>query len=105
MLLCFSSVYLFILLTKTYEQFLEKEMATHSILPGGSHGQRSLAWGHEESDTTEQLKVHSLTLPMCQELLLLLGPAMKNVPALLGGLTLNKSVKQQLLGASRLITE
>ena len=36
----------------------EEEMATHSsILPGESHGQRSLVgyspWGHKESDTTE----------------------------------------------------
>ena len=39
---------------------LEKEMAIHSsILPGKSHGQRSLAgsssWGCKESDMTEQL--------------------------------------------------
>ena len=38
----------------------EKEMAAHSsVLPGKSHGQRSLVdyspWGHEESDTTEWL--------------------------------------------------
>ena len=38
---------------------LEKEMATHSskILPGKSHGLRSLVgyspWGHKELDTTE----------------------------------------------------
>ena len=43
-----------------WEVPLEKEMATHSsILPGKSHGQRSLAgcspWGRKESDTTEQL--------------------------------------------------
>ena len=42
----------------------EKEMATHSsILPGKSHGQRSLAgyspWGRKESDTSE---VTSLSL-------------------------------------------
>ena len=42
---------------------LEKEKATHSsILPGESHGQRSLA-GYspqsvKESDTTEQLSTH-----------------------------------------------
>ena len=41
-----------------YKQFLEAEMATHSIfLPGKSHGQRSLAgyspWGLKESDMTE----------------------------------------------------
>ena len=39
---------------------LEEEMATHSsILPGESHGQRTLAgyspWGRKESDTTWQL--------------------------------------------------
>ena len=39
---------------------LEKEMAMHSdILPGKSHGQRSLAgyspWSRKESDTAEQL--------------------------------------------------
>ena len=39
---------------------LEESMTTHSsILPGESHGQRSLAgcspWGHKESDTTEGL--------------------------------------------------
>ena len=39
-------------------------MATHSpiLLPGESHGQRSLAgcspWGRKESDTTEQLTMH-----------------------------------------------
>ena len=43
------------------EDPLEKEMATHSsILPGESHGQRSLAgyslWGCKESDTTEATK-------------------------------------------------
>ena len=36
-----------------------KEMATHILLPGESHGQRRLAgyspWGHRESDMTEQL--------------------------------------------------
>ena len=41
----------------------EKAMAPHSsILPGKSHGQRSLvgcsAWGCEESDTTERLHFH-----------------------------------------------
>ena len=40
------------------EDALEKEMATHSsILPGESHGQKSLVgyslWGLKESDTTE----------------------------------------------------
>ena len=42
---------------------LEKEMAPHSVLlPGKSHGQRSLVgcspWGREELDTTEQLHFH-----------------------------------------------
>ena len=41
----------------------EKAMAPHSsTLPGKPHGQRSLVgcspWGHEESDTTEQLHCH-----------------------------------------------
>ena len=43
------------------EDPLEKEMATPTpvLLPVKSHGQRSLvgyrAWGHKESDMTEQL--------------------------------------------------
>ena len=42
------------------EDLLETEMATHSsILPGKSHGQKSLAgyspWGHKEWDKTWQL--------------------------------------------------
>ena len=45
------------------EDPLEKEMATHSsILPGESHGWRSLVGysprGRQESDTTEQLHFH-----------------------------------------------
>ena len=45
------------------EDILEKEMATHSsILPGKSHGWRSLVgyspWGGKESDMTEQLHFH-----------------------------------------------
>ena len=41
-----------------WEDLLEKEMATHSsILPGKSHGRRSLVgyspWGRKELDTTE----------------------------------------------------
>ena len=41
-------------------------MATHSnVVPGESHGQRSLAgyspWGGKESDTTEQL-IHTYVL-------------------------------------------
>ena len=46
------------------EDPLEEGMATHSsILPGESHGQRSLAgyspWGHKESDTTERLSTYT----------------------------------------------
>ena len=46
----------------SWEDPLEKEMATHSsILPWEFYGQRSLAgyspWGHKESDTTERLSV------------------------------------------------
>ena len=41
-----------------WEDLLEKEMATHSSLPGKSHGWRSLvgysSWGHKELDMTEQ---------------------------------------------------
>ena len=45
------------------EGFLELEMAVHSsILPGKSHGQRSLVgcspWGRKELDTTERLQFH-----------------------------------------------
>ena len=45
--------------TLLQEDPLHEGMATHSsILPGESHGQRSLVgcspWGREESDTTEQ---------------------------------------------------
>ena len=45
------------------EDPLEKEMATHSsILPGESHGWRSLVgyspWGCKESDMTERLHFH-----------------------------------------------
>ena len=43
-----------------WEDHVEKGMASYSsVLPGESHGQRSLVghslWGHKESDTTEQL--------------------------------------------------
>ena len=42
----------------------EKGMATHSSVPGESHGQRSLAgyspWGCKESDVTERLSTHTL---------------------------------------------
>ena len=48
----------------SWEDPLEKEMATHSLcLPGESHEQRSLAgfspWGHQESDTTEWLSTQA----------------------------------------------
>ena len=40
-----------------WEDLLEKEMATHSSIPGKPHGQRSLVgyspWDRKESDTTE----------------------------------------------------
>ena len=41
---------------------LEEGVVTHSVLlPGESHGQRSLAgyspWGHKESDTTEPVSM------------------------------------------------
>ena len=50
-----------------WEDPLEKEMAIHSsILPGKSHGQRSLEgyspWGPKESDTTERLHYSFLNL-------------------------------------------
>ena len=53
------------------EDPLEKEMAIHSsILPGESHGQRSLEgyspWGCKESDSTERLtrviKLHHVSM-------------------------------------------
>ena len=56
------------------EDPLEKEMATTPVLlPGKSHGQRSMVgcyspWGRKESDTTERL--HSLS-----------GSVVKNLPA------------------------
>ena len=45
------------------ESYLEKAMApTPVLLPGKSHGQRSLVgcspWAHEESDMTERLHFH-----------------------------------------------
>ena len=48
-----------------WEDSLEKEMATHSVLlPGKFHGQRSLVgygpWDHKESVTTEQLPFLSI---------------------------------------------
>ena len=49
--------------TLGWEDLLEKEMATLSVLlPGKSHGWRSLVgyspWGHKELDTTERLHFH-----------------------------------------------
>ena len=42
-----------------------KWQPTPVLLPGKSHGQRSLAgyhpWGHKESDTTEQMSMHTHT--------------------------------------------
>ena len=51
---------------------LEKGMETHSsILPGESHGQRSLAgcspWGGKESDKTERLTLFTLHIPPCMQ--------------------------------------
>ena len=53
-----------------WEDPLEKEMAIHSsILPGKSHGQRSLEgyspWGHKESDTE---RLHFTSLHSCMVL-------------------------------------
>ena len=43
-------------------------LPTSVFSPGESHGQRSLAgysaWGHKESDTTEQLSLEAYRLPM-----------------------------------------
>ena len=48
-----------------WEDPLEEGMATPVILPGKSHGQRSLAgyspWGCKESDTTELLTLSLFT--------------------------------------------
>ena len=49
------------------EDPLEKEwQPTPVLLPGKSHGQRSLVgyspWGHKESDTTERLHLHPNTV-------------------------------------------
>ena len=45
-----------------WEDPLEKEMATQVLLPGKSHGWRSVVsyspWGCKESDMTEQLHFH-----------------------------------------------
>ena len=52
-----------------WEDPLEKEMITPVLLPGKSHGLRSLVgyslWGRKESDTTERL---SLPFPGYKEL-------------------------------------
>ena len=49
-----------------WEDPLEKEMATHSSLPGKCHGLRSLVgyspWGSKESNTVERLHFHFQTL-------------------------------------------
>ena len=44
------------------EDPLEKEMATHSSIPGESHRWRSLvsSWGYKELDTTERLNKNCL---------------------------------------------
>ena len=65
------------------EDLLEEEMATHSsILPGESHGQRSLTgyspWGRKESDTTERLSL-SLSL-LGKGLTPCLSPALSLMP-------------------------
>ena len=57
------------LLGVLYSFILEEEMATHSsILPGKSHGLRSLAgcssWGSKESDMTEQACTLSCITPI-----------------------------------------
>ena len=51
----------------SWEDSLEKEMATHSVvLPGNPHRQRGLAcyslWIHKESDTTERLNKTMATI-------------------------------------------
>ena len=55
-----------------WEDPLEKEMATHSVLlPGESHGWRSLIgyspWGCKESDMTEQLHFLSYRIIECNK--------------------------------------
>ena len=55
-----------------WEAPLEEDMATHSsILPGKSHGQRSLAdyspRGRKELDMTEQLRTQALYNRFCYE--------------------------------------
>ena len=46
----------------------EEGLATHSSVPGESHGQRSLVgcspWGYSESDTTEAVE-HARTHKKC----------------------------------------
>ena len=49
-----------------WENPLEKEMQpTPVLMPGKSHGQRSLAgynpWGHKESDMTWQLNINKMS--------------------------------------------
>ena len=47
----------------------QKWQPTPIFLPGGFHGQRSLAgyspWGHKESDTIEQLNIHRGVKCLC----------------------------------------
>ena len=62
-----------------WEDLLEEEMATcSSILPGESHGQRSLAgyspWGPKESDMTESTHTHTIFHKRLQANLLNLCP-------------------------------
>ena len=53
----------FILLLSTFAERRKQWHPTPVLLPGKSHGWRSLVgcspWGHKESDTTEQLHFHS----------------------------------------------
>ena len=53
-----------------------KEQTTPVFLPGKSHGQRSLAeyspWGHEESDTTEQLDIDTHVPTVCYMILMVM---------------------------------
>ena len=51
---------------KGYQQISDKWQSTPVLLPGESHGQRSLvgycSWGHKELDTTERLHYLSIYL-------------------------------------------
>ena len=82
------------------EDLLEKEMATHSsILPGKSHGWRSLVgyspWGHQELDMTERLHFHfSLSAESEEELKILMKVKEESEKA---GLKLNIQNKNIML--------